>query len=234
MRTKIRWFFAGIITSLLLVALVATAYAAYHKTATLYYNDISVTLDGKKLALKDANGAAVDPFIVEGTTYLPIRAVANALNINVDWNGQTSTVILKSPSGTSATPTVPSTATTHGGISTAAGTPAIINPKYPLHLYSNDGKVYLGKLVTDIYDRDGIWNEYGNYGSQYKANSIWNTFQTYGSPYSRESAFNDLASAPPKIVDNNGNFFGYLTTNSYKQNAFTIEQIRQYLINNNQ
>lgn len=105
---------------------------------------------------------------------------------------------------------------------------------YPLHLYSNDGKVYLGKLTTDKYDFDSIWNEYGDYGSKYATNSIWNQYGDYGSKYSSKSAFNEYASTPPKIVDNNGKFFGYLTANKYKADGYTIIEITQHLTNQNQ
>ena len=63
-------------------------------SADIYYRGIVITLDGEKLALTDANGAAVEPFIYNGTTYLPLRAVATALGLDVDWDGDTSTVIL--------------------------------------------------------------------------------------------------------------------------------------------
>jgi hypothetical protein len=105
---------------------------------------------------------------------------------------------------------------------------------FPFYLYSYDGKVYLGKLVTNKYDNDSIWNEYGTYGSKYSDLSIWNEYGTYGSKYSNESAFNDYASKPPMIVDYYGTVVGYLTTNSYVQYGYTIVQIRQFLINNNQ
>ncbi len=105
---------------------------------------------------------------------------------------------------------------------------------FPFYLYSNDGKVYLGKLVTDEYDQDGIWNEYGTYGSKYSSNSIWNEYGTYGSEYSNESAFNELATKPPMIVDYYGSFVGYLTTNTSIADGYSITTIRHFLINNNQ
>lgn len=43
---------------------------------------------------KDTNGKVVEPFIVDGTTYLPIRAVSEALGKDVYWNGQTNTVYI--------------------------------------------------------------------------------------------------------------------------------------------
>lgn len=57
-------------------------------------SDVKVTLDGKALELKDANGKPVTPIIVSGVTYLPVRAVADALNVNVEWDGSTNTVYL--------------------------------------------------------------------------------------------------------------------------------------------
>lgn len=100
---------------------------------------------------------------------------------------------------------------------------------FPLHLYSNDGKVYLGKLVTNKYDSDSIWNEYGEYGSKYRTNSIWNEYGTYGSKYNTNSAFNPYASSPPIIVTNSGTKIGYLTANEYKLNGYTITELERLL-----
>lgn len=58
------------------------------------YRGITIQLDGKTLALKDVNGKTVEPFILGGTTYVPVRAIANALGLEVDWNGAASAVIL--------------------------------------------------------------------------------------------------------------------------------------------
>ena len=53
-------FIAGMVTMLLLVSLVGTAYATVGTvTRELEYKNISVTLDGKKLDLKDAQGNSV-------------------------------------------------------------------------------------------------------------------------------------------------------------------------------
>lgn len=88
-------FFAGFVTALVVVSLVGTAAASYATVQRdLYYRDIRVTLDGKPLDL-----GAAEPFIIDGTTYLPMRAVAEALGLNVDWNwdGTTRTVVLTTP-----------------------------------------------------------------------------------------------------------------------------------------
>ncbi len=66
------------------------------KTITATYTGTKITLDGKAITPKDANGKTVEPFAVKGTTYLPIRAVANALGLEVGWNQATKTVTLSS------------------------------------------------------------------------------------------------------------------------------------------
>ena len=66
------------------------------KEATLTYNDIKITLDGAKIVPMDAAGNAVEPFIIDGTTYLPVRGIGSALNLGVEWDSGTNTVILSS------------------------------------------------------------------------------------------------------------------------------------------
>ena len=66
-------------------------------TKDLYYGGISVSLDGQKLALKNESGDSVEPFAIDGTTYLPIRAISSALGLDVEWNAQRQEVKLTSP-----------------------------------------------------------------------------------------------------------------------------------------
>ena len=88
------------ISIILLIALFAVPASAStaSRQATLEYNNIKITLDGTEITPKDVNGNAVEPFTIDGSTYLPVRAVANALKLGVGWDGDTSTVILTSPS----------------------------------------------------------------------------------------------------------------------------------------
>lgn len=43
---------------------------------------------------KDVTGTIVEPFIYQGTTYLPVRAVGEAIGKKVTWDGETKTVYL--------------------------------------------------------------------------------------------------------------------------------------------
>jgi len=86
-----------------------------------------------------------------------------------------------------------------------------------LHLYGGQSHdVYLGCINCNDIDRNSVWNDIGVYGSNISAKSIWNDIGVYGSDLSIYSPFNSMASFPPVIVDKDGNFYGYLTTNEFR------------------
>lgn len=97
MKKQWKGFVAGVMVALLSVSLIGAATATVGKrTVDVDYNDIKVTLNGEAVNLVDANGAPVEPFAINGTTYLPVRAVASALGLEVGWNQETTTVVLSS------------------------------------------------------------------------------------------------------------------------------------------
>lgn len=103
-RTHLSSFMTGMVTMLLLVCITGSALATSGKvTKELEYRNISVTLDGEKLDLRDAKGNAVEPFMFEGTNYLPVRALAESLGLSVSWDGANATVVLTSPAEKEAT-----------------------------------------------------------------------------------------------------------------------------------
>jgi len=64
-------------------------------TALMNY-ELTVRLDGEALTLRDANGNIVQPLSYDGTTYLPLRALAEILGLDVGWDAATQTVSLYS------------------------------------------------------------------------------------------------------------------------------------------
>ena len=72
---------------------------AYTNYIEAVYGDIKIVVDGKKV------NPDSEPFISEGTTYLPVRAVAEALDKPVYWDGETSTVYIGKYSGSLEYPT---------------------------------------------------------------------------------------------------------------------------------
>ena len=56
--------------------------------------DVTIELKGEILEMTDVNGDTVYPIVYNGTTYAPLRAISEALNLPVGWNGETKTVSL--------------------------------------------------------------------------------------------------------------------------------------------
>lgn len=91
-------FLGGAVSAALALSLIGPAAATIvSKTAQLNYNDIKISINGAAITPTDANGNAVVPFAIDGTTYLPIRAVASALDLDVNWDSSTKTVLLTTP-----------------------------------------------------------------------------------------------------------------------------------------
>lgn len=93
-----------------------------------------------------------------------------------------------------------------------------------LHLYGGSNQdQYLGCLNCDTFDKDSIWNSFGDYGNILSSKSIWNVNGNYGNTYSTYSPWSSYASYPPAIVDQDGQFYGYLTLNPYKSERSELE-----------
>lgn len=104
MKKRLQGLVAGLVAGIMLTT--GAVYAA--NTTTLegvLMNGIRIVLDGEELEPKDANGNRVEPFIYNGTTYLPVRAVAEALGKPVYWDGPEFTVYLGSMDGDLEYPT---------------------------------------------------------------------------------------------------------------------------------
>ena len=92
---NLKSFFTGVLLTILIITLITTVFAEQiSKAITAVYRDIKITIDGEEIIPKDANGKIVEPFIVDGTTYLPIRAISEAIGYNVKWDDEANTVVI--------------------------------------------------------------------------------------------------------------------------------------------
>lgn len=80
-----------IILMALLLAVPALAKTASEEV-TVSYRDISIKVDGEAVDPTDINGKATEPFLIDGSTYVPVRAISEALGCEVTWDGDTNTV----------------------------------------------------------------------------------------------------------------------------------------------
>lgn len=79
----------------------AGAFAAGSTMNVTALMDFGMTIkyNGQPQSFTDVNGKPVYPLVYEGTTYLPVRAVAGLFNTAVDWEGSSQTVYLGAKGG---------------------------------------------------------------------------------------------------------------------------------------
>lgn len=94
MNERRRGFISGVLTTLLVLSLSLTGFAA---AQTISVNGgVKLMLDGKSFVPTDVNGNEVAVFEYNGTTYVPVRAISQAYGKEVAWDGTTRTVIIGS------------------------------------------------------------------------------------------------------------------------------------------
>ena len=83
---------------------------------TVLVKNIKVTFNGDLQTFTDVNGKVVYPIVHEGTTYLPVRAVSNLVNLPVEWDGANYTVVLGEKPEQPVTPPVKEEAKLERGV----------------------------------------------------------------------------------------------------------------------
>ncbi len=87
-------FAAGALTCFLACAMAVPGFAATVAKTITVYTGISLYYDGVEVEPTDAVGNPVEPFLYEGTTYLPVRAISDLLGVEVNWDGVNKRVYL--------------------------------------------------------------------------------------------------------------------------------------------
>ena len=93
MAKRIQGIIIGILATVILLGGTALALTGT-QSINVTYRDIKMVVNGQLITPTDAQGNVVEPFIYNGTTYLPVRAVSEALGQEVSWDGDTSTVYI--------------------------------------------------------------------------------------------------------------------------------------------
>lgn len=58
------------------------------------FKKMKVFVDGKLIVPCDVNNSYVEPKNIDGTVYVPVRAIVEALSMNADWDNDTRTVVI--------------------------------------------------------------------------------------------------------------------------------------------
>lgn len=171
MRKKIQ----GVLIGFLIGIIVAGSISIAANTTTLYdviTSGVKIIVDGIKLNPTDAKGNKVEPIIYNGTTYLPVRAVADALGKSVYWDGPNFTVYLGNMGGALEYPSLELTSEQNIGYgwrnTSGNGLKDNLGNLYTHAIYpTSNNKVYeiicnmkYSKLKGTIYVKEGTTSDY--------------------------------------------------------------------------
>ena len=90
----------GFMKKILKISLLAAVFVFILSLSAIAADDnIGIIIDAEELLPVDANGAYVPPFIENGSTYVPLRAVAEAFSFDIAWDQETMTVFIGEKGG---------------------------------------------------------------------------------------------------------------------------------------
>ena len=92
-RERLKGAAIGIIAMIIIMTSIPVFATVAQRAATINYNNIKIVLNGKAVQTEN------EPFIFDSRTYLPVRDVAEALGLNVDWDDRTKTASLSGKNG---------------------------------------------------------------------------------------------------------------------------------------
>ncbi len=94
MKKNVHLFMAGFITCLLLFASVTSVFAAANSTtiSALLNGTVKMMLNSTEFKAKDTSGNILLPITYNNRTYLPVRALAEALNVPIEYVPVTNTI----------------------------------------------------------------------------------------------------------------------------------------------
>ncbi|MCD8159106.1 MAG: copper amine oxidase N-terminal domain-containing protein [Clostridiales bacterium] len=93
MKKELKGFICGVLAAALCSSILVYGKSGY-ENIQVAYNNIKVYKDNVLCQLEDADGNTIEPFIYNGTTYLPLRGAATAADMDVTWDGDTKSVYL--------------------------------------------------------------------------------------------------------------------------------------------
>ena len=96
MKRKGMYFFAGILTALIFGAISLSALAA-DGMLTVTIHPIEIMVNGETFHPKDVNGNEVMTFSINGTSYAPVRALAEVYGLEVGYDAATNTATVNGP-----------------------------------------------------------------------------------------------------------------------------------------
>ena len=189
-KKRLTKFLVLISTIVLCTGVVAFASSLTTEIKAILSREVTIRYCGEVQNMKDGSGNPVYPIMYNGTTYLPVRAVSNMLDIPVDWDASTKTVIL----GTEEKP--PKSVLSFEGDTGGAGSKV-----------TDKGSLTVkGDLGADIVYNDGIsfriWNggRSANIREAYKAKIEGGYTKLSFDAYVAASNEKDIGKTPYEVI----------------------------------
>ena len=138
MKERTKGFITGVLVSMLVLSFIGSVLAV---SSTISVDPINIMVHGKEFHPKDANGNDVFVFVYNGTTYAPLRALAEAFGLEVGYDSEANLATVNAPSAPPA-----STTLTFGIGSYVVGTDIPVG-KYDVTALSGSGN-FQGRVAS--------------------------------------------------------------------------------------
>lgn len=161
MKKKFISFVSGALAMLLAGSMTVTALAA-SGAIKIEVSPIHVLVNGEVFQPKDANGNDVMVFTYNGTTYAPLRAMAEAYGLEVGYDAKNNIATVNSP--TAQAPQIPQT--TQTGTDYASFSSAWTVKEKPVTNYGDE------KIFTMTYSGDLSMSEFKEWWKSFDADTI--------------------------------------------------------------
>ena len=136
-----------------LLAILLTLVMALTAIPVMAEDNVTVMLDGNVIDCKNAQGVEVPPILVNGTTYLPVRAIANALSLEVTWDDATKSVFINGVSVLAKKSDVINIFINGGKFIAKDANGNVVNP------ILKDGTTYLPvRAIGEAFDKEVAWD----------------------------------------------------------------------------
>ena len=136
-----------------LLAILLTLIMALTALPVMAEDNVTVMLDGNVIDCRNAAGVEVPPILVNGTTYLPVRAIANALNLEVAWDDATKSVFINGVSVLAKKTDVINIFINGGKFIAKDANGNVVNP------ILKDGTTYLPvRAIGEAFDKEVAWD----------------------------------------------------------------------------
>ncbi len=136
-----------------LLAILLVLIMALSAIPVMAEDTVTVVLDGEVIDCRNAQGVEVPPILVDGTTYLPVRAIANALDLDVQWDDATKSVFINGVSVLAKKTDVINIFINGGKFTAKDANGNVVNP------ILKDGTTYLPvRAIGEAFDKEVAWD----------------------------------------------------------------------------